>query len=124
METIVTKDAPAAIGPYSQAVKANGFVFCSGQIPLRADGTQVDGDILDQTTQVLHNLQAVLKEAGSDLNNVVKVTVYLKDMKMFQQFNEIYGKFFAGHKPARATVGVAELPKGALVEIDCVAVVE
>jgi len=124
MEIITTEKAPAAIGPYSQAIKVNGFVYCSGQIPLRADGSQVEGDIVEQTTQVLKNLQAVLEAAGSDLNKVVKVTVYLKDMKMFQEFNQVYGSFFVQHKPARATVGVNELPKGALVEIECVAVTE
>ncbi|MCC7197013.1 RidA family protein [Candidatus Peregrinibacteria bacterium] len=124
MEPIVTHNAPAAIGPYSQAVKVNGFVYCSGQIPLRPDGSQVDGNITEQTTQVLKNLQAVLQEAGSGFDKVVKVTVYLKDMKMFQEFNEVYGTFFGQHKPARATVGVNELPKGALVEIECVAVTE
>lgn len=124
MEPIVTHDAPAAIGPYSQAVKANGFVYCSGQIPLRADGSQVNGSIVEQTTQVLQNLQTVLKAAGSDLDKVVKVTVYLKDMKTFPEFNEVYGSFFVHHKPARATVGVNELPKGALVEIECVAVAD
>lgn len=124
MEPIVTHNAPAAIGPYSQAVKVNGFVYCSGQIPLRPDGSQVDGNITEQTTQVLKNLRAVLQEAGSGFDKVVKVTVYLKDMKMFQEFNEVYGTFFGQHKPARATVGVNELPKGALVEIECVAVTE
>lgn len=124
MEPVVTHNAPAAIGPYSQAIKVNGFVYCSGQIPLSLDGNLVEGGIVEQTTQVMKNLQAVLQAAGSDLNKVVKVTVYLKDMKMFQDFNQVYGSFFVQHKPARATVGINELPKGALVEIECVAVTE
>lgn len=124
MEPIVTHNAPAAIGPYSQAIKANGFVYCSGQIPLNPDGNMIEGGIVEQTTQVLKNLQAVLQAAGSDLNKILKVTVYLKDMKMFQEFNQVYGSFFVQHKPARATVGINELPKGALVEIECVAIAE
>lgn len=124
MEPIVTHNAPAAIGPYSQAIKTNGFVYCSGQIPLSPEGDLVEGSIVEQTTQVLKNLLAVLQAAGSDLNKVVKVTVYLKDMKMFQEFNQVYGSFFVQHKPARATVGVNELPKGALVEIECIAIAE
>lgn len=124
MEPVVTHNAPAAIGPYSQAIKVNGFVYCSGQIPLSLDGNLVEGGIVEQTTQVMKNLQAVLQAAGSDFTKVVKVTVYLKDMKMFQEFNQVYGSFFVQHKPARATVGINELPKGALVEIECVAVTE
>jgi 2-iminobutanoate/2-iminopropanoate deaminase len=124
MEPVVTHNAPAAIGPYSQAIKVNGFVYCSGQIPLSLDGNLVEGGIVEQTTQVMKNLQAVLEAAGSDFTKVVKVTVYLKDMKMFQEFNQVYGSFFVQHKPARATVGINELPKGALVEIECVAVTE
>lgn len=121
MEIVATTDAPAAIGPYSQAVKANGFVYCSGQIPLKADGTFVNGGIAEQTDQVLNNLKVVLQAAGSEINKVVKTTVFLTNMVDFAAMNEVYGKYFADNKPARATVQVAGLPKSALVEIECVA---
>lgn len=119
---IQTGQAPAAIGPYSQAVTSGGFVFCSGQIGLKADGKMVDGDIAVQTRQVMENLKSVLSAAGSGFEKVVKSTIYLADMADFPVVNEIYGSYFsAGNFPARATVGVAALPKGAKVEIDCVA---
>jgi 2-iminobutanoate/2-iminopropanoate deaminase len=121
MEIVATTNAPAAIGPYSQAIKANGFVFCSGQIPLRADGTLVSGGIVEQTEQVLSNLKAVLEAAGSGLGKVVKTTVFLANMADFAAMNEVYGRFFGENKPARATVQVARLPKDVLVEIDCIA---
>jgi 2-iminobutanoate/2-iminopropanoate deaminase len=123
MDIIATNQAPAAIGPYSQAIKANGFVFCSGQIPLKADGSLESGGIEVQTTRVLENLKEVLKEAGSGLDSVVKTTVYLSDIEMFGKMNEVYAKYFVKNKPARATVQVAKLPKNVLVEIDCIAVV-
>lgn len=122
MEIVTTDKAPAAIGPYSQAVKSGGFVFCSGQIALRLDGTFVDGDIKAQALQVFENLQAVLKACGSDLSKVVKTTLYLVDIADFAAVNEVYGAYFSSeNKPARATVAVSELPKGARVEIDCIA---
>jgi len=126
MKTIVsTEDAPTAIGPYSQAVVANGFVFASGQIPIEPKtGELVEGDIAAQTKQVLENLRAVLDAAGSSLGAVVKTTVYLADMAEFAAMNEVYGTFFPEASPARATVGVAALPKGVAVEIDAIAAVK
>lgn len=122
MEIVKTDNAPSAVGPYSQAVKSNGFVFCSGQIALRPDGVLVDGDIKVQTIQVLENLKAVLLAAGSDLSKVVKTTIFLTDIGDFAVVNEIYGEYFVGdEKPARSTVAVNNLPKGVKVEIDCVA---
>jgi 2-iminobutanoate/2-iminopropanoate deaminase len=120
MDTITTKNAPAAIGPYSQAVKFNNVIYCSGQIPLRIDGTIVEGGIKEQTQQVIENLSNVLMAAGSDLSKVVKTTVYLNTMDDFAAMNEIYSKYFIG-KPARATIQAARLPKDVLVEIDCIA---
>jgi len=123
MKKIETTSAPAAIGPYSQAIVANGFVFCSGQIALMPDGNLVDGGIDKQTLQVMENLSGVLKEAGSGLDNVVKTTIYLANMSDFAVVNKIYGDYFGGsHKPARATVEVSSLPEEVLVEIECVAV--
>ncbi|HEY6803230.1 MAG TPA: RidA family protein [Pyrinomonadaceae bacterium] len=119
---VQTESAPAAIGPYSQAVKANGLVFCSGQIPIDPQtGQFVSGGVAEQTEQVLKNLSAVLEAAGSSLDQVVKTTVFLADMKEFAAMNEVYGKFFTGVSPARATVAAAGLPKDALVEIEAVA---
>ncbi len=123
IQKIETKNAPAAIGPYSQAVKVAGFVYCSGQIPLRPDtGEFVDGGVAEQTTQVMENLKQVLSAAGCDLNAVVKTTIYLTCMDDFSVVNEQYSRYFGQIAPARATVQVAALPKGALVEIDAVAV--
>jgi 2-iminobutanoate/2-iminopropanoate deaminase len=123
MHTISTKDAPAAIGPYSQAVKAGGMMFLSGQIPLDpATGAMVDGDVRAQTERVMENLAAVLAAAGLTFANVVKTTIYLTDLGDFAAVNEVYGKRFASHPPARATVQVAALPKGARVEIDAIAI--
>lgn len=117
-----TSNAPEAIGPYSQAITANGFVFCSGQVPLDPEsGELVRGSIEDQTRRCLTNLEAVLDAAGAGLADVVKVTAYLTDMGDFPAFNEVYGTFFRGDAPARATVGVAALPKGARVEVECLA---
>lgn len=120
-KTIETKDAPEAIGPYSQGIVARDFVFCSGQIGLDPDtGKLIEGDIVKQTERAILNLKGVLEEAGSSLKNVVKATVYLKNIDDFQAMNEIYANYFLS-KPARATVEVSALPKGALVEIECVA---
>ena len=123
-EIIATENAPGAIGPYSQAVKAGNMVFCSGQIPIdTATGEFVSDDVAEQTRQVLKNLSAVLEAAGTSLNNVVKTTVFLADMNDFAAMNEIYAEFFSENKPARATVQAARLPKDARVEIECIALV-
>ena len=122
-KTVVqTSNAPEAVGAYSQAISANGLVFCSGQIALKADGGDMtDTTVAAQTRQCLTNLQAVLAEAGTGLDNAVKVTAFLADMGDFGEFNEVYAEFFTGALPARATVGVAALPRGARVEIECIA---
>jgi 2-iminobutanoate/2-iminopropanoate deaminase len=121
-ETIATKDAPQAIGPYSQAIKAGAFVFCSGQIALDpASGKIVAEDISQQTDRVLRNVSAVLVGAGSSLDRVVKTTVFLKNMGDFAAMNEVYGRYFKTAPPARSTVEVARLPKDVLVEIDVIA---
>jgi 2-iminobutanoate/2-iminopropanoate deaminase len=122
MEFITTNSAPAAVGPYSQAVKVNGMVYCSGQIPLKLDGSMVEGGVKEQTKQVLENLEMVLGAAGSGLSKAVKCTVYLQDMADFAAMNEVYGEHFRDHKPARATVEVSRLPKDVRVEIDCIAI--
>lgn len=121
-EVVLTKDAPQPIGPYSQAIKAGGFVFASGQIALDpATGKLAEGDIKAQTERVLKNLSAVLAGAGSSMNRVVRTTVFLKNISDFPAMNEIYGKFFTSAPPARTTVQAAGLPKDALLEIDVVA---
>ena len=121
-EIIRTESAPAAIGPYSQAVRAGGFVFASGQIPLDpATGTMVAGGITEQTEQVMRNLSAVLEAAGTGLDRVVKTTVFLADMNDFAAMNEVYGRYFKENPPARATVQAARLPRDARVEIEVVA---
>ena len=121
-EVISTKDAPQAIGPYSQAIRANGFVFVSGQIPTDPATQQIIvGDVAAQTERVLKNLAAILKAAGSGLEKVVRSTVYLKNMGDFGAMNEVYGRHFASAPPARATVEAARLPKDVLVEIDVIA---
>lgn len=123
MQTIETKDAPAAIGPYSQALRAGDFVFLSGQIPLDpATGQMVAGDVGVQTERVLKNLGAVLSAAGCDPSHVVKTTIYLVDLAHFGTVNDLYGTFFTAPFPARSTVQVAALPRGALVEIEAIAV--
>jgi len=123
-ETISTENAPGAIGPYSQAVRTGNLVFCSGQIPIDpATGEFISNDVAEQTRQVLKNLSAVLEAAGTDLNNVVKTTVFLADMNDFTAMNEIYAEFFSDNKPARATVQAARLPRDARVEIECIAVI-
>jgi 2-iminobutanoate/2-iminopropanoate deaminase len=124
MDFVATQDAPKAIGPYSQAVKTNGFVFTSGQIALDpASGNLVEGTFEDQVHRVFRNLEAVLREAGSGFEQVVKSTVYLSDMANFVALNGIYAEYFGSHKPARTTIAASGLPKGALVEIDVVALV-
>jgi 2-iminobutanoate/2-iminopropanoate deaminase len=122
-EVVSTKDAPQAIGPYSQATKANGFVFTSGQIAIDPSTQQVvAGDIAVQTERVLRNLSEILEAAGSGLGKVVRATVFLKDMNDFAAMNAVYGKYFGSAAPARSTVEVARLPKDVLVEIDVIAV--
>ena len=121
-EVIATKDAPQAIGPYSQAIKAAGIVFVSGQVAIDpATGNVISGGIAEQTERVLKNLQAILQAAGTGFEKVVKTTVYLKNMSEFAAMNEVYGKFWKAAPPARATVEVARLPKDVLVEIDVIA---
>jgi 2-iminobutanoate/2-iminopropanoate deaminase len=121
-ETVRTAEAPAAIGPYSQAVRAGGFLFCSGQLPFDpSTGKPVEGGIEVQVERVLKNLEAVLTAGGATLRSVVKTTVYLVDLGDFPAMNRIYGKFFPEDPPARATVQIGKLPAGALVEIDAVA---
>ena len=124
MHFIATKNAPHAIGPYSQAVREGNVLYLSGQIPLDpASGNLVQGDFAVQAKRVLENLRAVLKESGAEFQHVVKATVYLTDLGNFQTLNSIYAEYFGEHKPARSTVGVAALPRGAGVEIDLIAVV-
>jgi 2-iminobutanoate/2-iminopropanoate deaminase len=121
-ETISTKDAPQAIGPYSQAIKANGFIFTSGQVAIDPATQQVVGsDIATQTERVLRNLSEILEAAGSGLGKVVRSTVFLKNMNDFAAMNQVYGKYFSSAPPARSTVEVARLPKDVLVEIDVIA---
>lgn len=123
-EPISTPNAPKAIGPYSQAIKANGFVFVSGQVAFDpATGNLISGGIEQQTEQVLKNLSAILQAAGSGFDKVVKTSVFLKNMSEFAQMNEIYAKFFTGTPPARSTVEVARLPRDVSVEIDVIALV-
>lgn len=123
-QPISTDRAPKAIGPYEQAIRVGDFIYTAGQIPLDPQtGAFVEGGITAQTRQVLKNLQAVLEAAGSSLDRVVKATVFLKHMSDFGAMNEVYGEFLGAAKPARSTVAVAELPRGALVEIDLVALV-
>ncbi len=124
-QIIKTGRAPQAIGPYSQAIKANGFVFASGQIPIDpATGQFVAGGITEQTEQVMKNVAAVLVAAGSGLDRIVKTTVFLADMEEFAAMNEVYAKFFTSDPPARATVQAAGLPRNARVEIEVIALVE
>jgi 2-iminobutanoate/2-iminopropanoate deaminase len=120
IQTIQTSGAPAAIGPYSQAMQVGDFLFTSGQIPLRADGTLLEGDITAQTTQVLANLKAVIEAAGANLNKVVKTTVFMKNLDDFVAMNKVYGDTFGSHTPARSTVQVAKLPRDVLVEIEAI----
>ena len=122
-QVIHTENAPAAIGPYSQAVKAGNLLFVSGQVPFVPETMEiVEGDVKAQTSQSLKNLQAILKEAGAYFSNVVKTTVFIKDMNEFAQINEVYAEYFGENKPARACVEVARLPKDVKVEIELIAV--
>src|SRR6478735_4323925 len=121
-QIVSSPDAPAAIGPYSQAVKANGFVFTAGQIPLDpATGEVVEGDIAAQTERVMQSLKAVLAAAGADFSSVVKTTCFLTDLGNFAAFNEVYAAYFGAGVPARSTVEVSALPRGVLVEVECIA---
>lgn len=120
MQVIQTPYAPAAIGPYSQAMVVGDLLFTSGQIALRQDGTLNDGDIVAQTMQVLANLKAVIEAAGAGLNKVVKTTVFLKNLDDFAEMNRVYGEAFGNHAPARSTVQVAKLPRDVLVEIEAI----
>lgn len=120
--SLVTEDAPQAIGPYSQAVRAGNLLFVSGQIPLPPDGGPMPESFADQARQALSNVAAIVRAAGAELTAVAKVNVYLVDLGQFQVFNEIYAGFFGDHRPARAVVQVAALPRGAQVEVEAVAV--
>ncbi|HUS05578.1 MAG TPA: RidA family protein [Bryobacteraceae bacterium] len=123
-QIVTTKNAPSAIGPYSQAVVHNGIVYLSGQIPLNPEsGKLVEGDIAAQTERVLQNLKAVLEAAGSSMDNVLKTTVFLKDMASFPAMNEVYGRHFAVNPPARSTVEAARLPRDVQVEIEAIAAI-
>ena len=124
MQTVFTKDAPAAIGPYSQGIIVNNMFYSSGQIPLTARGELIEGDVREQTHQVFKNLAAVLEAAGASFDSVVKATVFIKDMNDFAAINEVYGEYFSAHKPARSCVEVARLPKDVLVEIEVIALVQ
>ncbi|MFK8795974.1 RidA family protein [Planococcus plakortidis] len=121
MKYVATDKAAAAIGPYSQGVISGDMFYSSGQIPLKADGELAQGGIAEQTHQVFANLQAVLEEAGSSLQHVIKTTVFIKDMNDFAELNSIYASYFGDHKPARSTVEVARLPKDVKVEIEVIA---
>ncbi|MGP1350246.1 MAG: RidA family protein [Hoylesella marshii] len=122
MKTIHTEQTPKAVGPYSQAIEAGGFVFASGQLPIDpATGTFAEGGIKEQTRQSLTNAQAVLRAAGIDLTHVVKTTVFLSDIDNFAAMNEVYAEFFKEPYPARSAFAVKTLPKGALVEVECIA---
>ena len=121
-ESVQTDKAPKAIGPYEQAIKANGFIYTAGQIPIDPKTANlIEGDISAQTRQVLENLKAVLEAGGSSFDRVVKATVFLKNIADFAAMNEVYAQYLGSAKPARSTVAVAELPRGALIEIDLVA---
>ncbi|MGG4167479.1 RidA family protein [Rossellomorea vietnamensis] len=124
MRVVSTKEAPAAIGPYSQGIVVNNLFYSSGQIPLTPEGSMIEGDVVEQTHQVFRNLQAVLLEAGATFETVVKATVFIKDMNDFGAINEVYGEYFSNHKPARSCVEVARLPKDAQVEIEVIALVK
>lgn len=124
MKFISTKEAPQAIGPYSQAVVVNGFVYTSGQIGLLPDGELVGDDVESQTHQVMKNLFYVLEAANARFNDVIKTTIFLEDMRDFDQVNAIYAHYFGTHKPVRSTVAVRSLPKNVKIEIDCIALAD
>ena len=121
MKFISTKEAPAAIGPYSQAIVANGMIYTSGQIPMNAKGVIEFTDVVNQAHQVMKNLFYVLEAANAHFNDVVKTTIFLTDMDDFDKVNEVYSHYFGHHKPARSTIAVKTLPKNVLIEIECVA---
>lgn len=121
MRAVSTDKAPKAIGPYSQAVRSRGLLFCSGQLPMSVDGVMIEGSFSEKVVQVLENLKAVVEAAGSSFDNVLKVTVFMVDLGQFSEFNEVYSRYFVDHKPARSTVQVAGLPKGSPVEVECIA---
>jgi 2-iminobutanoate/2-iminopropanoate deaminase len=121
MNTVQTDDAPKAIGPYSQAVQVDGWLYASGQLPMTPAGDMVEGDIEAQAEQVFNNIEAILKAAGGSLSQVVKATVFVQDLNDFARLNAVYERRFAGHKPARSTVEVARLPRDARVEIEIIA---
>lgn len=121
LKKIETSNAPQAIGPYSQAIQVGDLIYTSGQIPFNEKNERIQGDIEQQTHQVLKNLQAILEEAGSDFEHVIKTTVFLKDINHFEQMNQVYASYFPNHKPARSCVEVSRLPKDVLVEIEVVA---
>ena len=121
MNTVQTDDAPRAIGPYSQAVQVDGWLYASGQLPMTPAGDMVEGDIETQAEQVFNNIEAILKAAGGSLSQVVKATVFVQDLNDFARLNAVYERRFAGHKPARSTVEVARLPRDARVEIEIIA---
>jgi len=121
MKFISTKEAPQAIGPYSQAIEANGLIYTSGQIALKPDGSMETRDVEHQTHQVMKNLFYVLEAASAHFNDVIKTTIYLADMDDFNTVNNVYAHYFGSHKPARSTIAVKTLPKNALVEIECIA---
>ncbi|WP_394952221.1 RidA family protein [uncultured Helicobacter sp.] len=123
MQPIFTPNAPEAIGPYSQAIVHNGLVYTSGQIALNAQGVMSEGDVEAQTKQVFMNLKAILEQAGSSLQKVIKTSVFLSDMEHFNAMNAVYAEYFGNHKPARSTIAVKTLPKNALVEIECIAAI-
>jgi len=121
MNTVQTDDAPKAIGPYSQAIQVDGWLYASGQLPMTPAGDMVEGDIEAQAEQVFNNIEAILKAAGGSLSQVVKATVFVQDLNDFARLNAVYERRFAGHKPARSTVEVARLPRDARVEIEIIA---
>lgn len=121
MKYIQSDKVPAAVGPYSQAVEANGFIFCAGQIGLDPKTNTLVEGLEGQIKQIMTNISALLEAAGSDLSQVIKTNIYVTNMADFPKVNEVYGSYFTDHKPARATIGVASLPKGAVVEIEAVA---
>lgn len=122
MKTIITNNAPQAIGPYSQGKIVGNLIFTSGQIALNPNGEFINGDVSIQSVQVLENLKAILENAESGLNDVIKTTVFLSDMNDFEAMNAVYARYFNEHKPARSTIAVKTLPKNAKVEIECIAV--
>ena len=121
MKFISTTEAPAAIGPYSQAVVANGLIYTSGQIPMNEKGVIVANDVVNQAHQVMKNLFYVLEAAGAHFNDVIKTTIFLTDMDDFEKVNTVYSHYFGHHKPARSTIAVKTLPKNVLIEIECIA---